>query len=223
MNQYKFLKSIPLLGGIILFIYLLLKPNKMEAKESSKVLTADSPLMLKFMNHVFKWEGKTSSDPDDTTAAKCVPLGNIHTNMGVTFCTYKEMAERLGLPPTYEYFSKNLTKNDVRLFIYEFLKKGGFLDFFPKLSIAMLETMWLSGKERAYICLQRAMKDLGYSVGIYKTQSLVNLVNSQDQNKLVLLYWKHRKAHLDALAVKKPKYKNGWVNRYNDFEKNYLI
>ena len=61
------------------------------------MITATSNKWGDFTRHILRWEGKTSSDPRDT-ASSCYP-GGIHTNKGVTFCTFKALAGKLGITP----------------------------------------------------------------------------------------------------------------------------
>lgn len=190
--------------------------------ESDKKLI-DTDIFKKFMAHVFKWEGKTSSDRKDTTAAKCVKPGEIHTNMGVTYCTYKQYAKLFNLNPSYESFL-SLDKLDVEKFIIHFMEGNNFQRFSPHIAIALTETAWLSGGQRPYTLLRAAAASFGIAVKTFDAPTVVR-INNLDQKELFKRYWILRKQHLENLindpSGKWYPFRNGWRNRYKDFETNY--
>jgi len=182
------------------------------------MLNNNSNSWVNYIKHVLFWEGKTSSNPNDS-AAKCVNSGQIHTNKGVTFCTFKANAIKLGiLPVTYERFLQ-LTEEEAAKFLYKFyqLSKG---DQLPnKLALAITEAAWLSYTDRAYKHLRDALNKLGYPVTTNK-EAIIK-ANILDTDLIVKEYQKERKKFFDYLVTipKNKNFKNGWYNRLNAFNK----
>ena len=180
----------------------------------------DSNKFLDYTKHILRWEGKTSKDPKDT-ASKCVDAGQIHTNKGVTFCTFKDNALRLNITPvTYERFL-NLTDEDVAKFIYSYYKNVGGQNFNDSLALAMTESAWGSGTERAYKHLYDALEDLGQKATT-KTEAVIN-ASKIPEKVLFDLYLSKRREYLQFLG-KSPKYSkfiDGWMNRFKSFYTNF--
>lgn len=179
-----------------------------------------APLFKKYVDFVLSWEGGKSNDPRDS-AAKCAPFpGAYHTNMGVTFCTYSQMATIFGLEPTYQAFLK-MTKDDVSNFIYQFYWSVSGPNLPDKLAIAMTEAAWGSGNSKAIKTLQEVLNEMGQRVdvdGIVGPETLA-AVNRVDQDKLYKYYVTQRKSDLLYLGTL-PQYsmfRKGWINRINDF------
>jgi len=174
-----------------------------------------------FVKHILKWEGKQSKDPRDT-AAKCVSAGQIHTNRGVTFCTFKTMAAGLGITPvTYDRFLK-LTDQEAARFIYRFYTdvKGSQLP--DSVALAMTEAAWGSGSTRAFKHLRDALTDLGRPV----TNNLqaISAASAVDTTRLFKAYQDRRKQYLQTTLGSQPKYAvfvRGWINRLNDFTQKF--
>ena len=186
------------------------------------MITAVSKKWTDYTKHVLKWEGKTSKDPDDKTAAKCVSPGMIHTNKGVTFCTFKQMASSLGIfPVTHARFLK-LTDSEVAKFIYRFYQNVNGSTFPDSIAIAMVETAWLSGKERGEKHLIEALNDIGHTV--YTIQEAAREAANINEQQLFDAFIKRRWAYLiDYLgnSANYAKYKNGWRNRLTEFKTKY--
>jgi lysozyme family protein len=126
------------------------------------MISAASNTWSKYTAHILRWEGKTSSDPRDT-AANCYP-GGVHTNKGITFCTFKTLAPKLGISPvTHDRFLK-LTDQEVGLFIYEYYKSVKGPELPDSVAVAMTEAAWGSGASRAFTHLRDALRDLGKPV-----------------------------------------------------------
>lgn len=185
------------------------------------MLYNDSNNWQNFIKHVLYWEGGTSRSPKDTTAAKCVEAGQIHTNKGVTYCTFKDRADKLGISPvTYERFL-NLTAEDSAKFLYTFYNSVNASKFSDSLGLALTEAGWMSGSDRAFKHLYDALKNLG--------QDAKNKTEAIEKSKLLpekMLfdeYVKVRRAYLNFLTSS-PKYapfKNGWNNRLKSFYDNF--
>lgn len=190
------------------------------------MLQNNSTKWLNYIPHVLKWEGKTSNDPGDKTAAKCIPYPKFHTNKGVTYCTFKAMAADLGITPvTYEKFVK-LTDAEVAKFIYRFYTNVEGSKYPDSIAIAMVETAWLSGKQRAFKHLQEALRDLGKNIAVTQDSNTetVQAAASVPEQKLFDAFIARRWAYLIDYLGNSPnykKFKNGWTNRLNDFKSKY--
>ena len=175
----------------------------------------------KFVKHILKWEGKQSKDPRDT-AAKCVSAGQIHTNRGVTFCTFKTLAASLGITPvTYQRFLQ-LTDLEAAKFIYRFYIDVNGSALPDSIALAMTEAAWGSGSARAYRHLRDALTDLKRPV-INNTQA-ISAANAVDTTRLFKAYQDRRKQYLQTTLGSQPKYAvfvRGWINRLNDFTQQF--
>lgn len=180
------------------------------------MLYNDSNNWIEYVKHVLQWEGGVSRNPNDT-ASKCVQAGQIHTNKGVTYCTFKDRAGAIGISPvTYDRFL-NLTDEDGAKFLYSFYNQVNASKFSDSIALALTEASWGSGTDRAYKHLYDALKNLG--------QTATSKAEAIEKSKLlpekVLFdeYTKVRRQYLDFLT-KSPKYasfKNGWNNRLKSF------
>lgn len=178
------------------------------------MIAKDTSVWKAYTDHVLLWEGKTSSDPHDTSAAKCVPKGMIHTNKGVTFCTFKSMAASLGITPvTHARFLK-LSDQEVGLFIYDFYKKNKPEHFPDSIGLSLVESRWLSG-DWSVKHLQRALKLP--ETGVVDTK-LINAAKAVPEADLYNTYWAIRDKFFQNLKNSARFYK-GWKNRMNGFHK----
>lgn len=177
----------------------------------------ESSLFANYVQHILRWEGKTSKDPRDT-AAKCYP-GGIHTNKGVTFCTFKQLAPVVGISPvTHDRFLK-LTDQDVgRILFYFYQQVRG--DQVPdSVGLAMTEAAWGSGTSRAFQHLRDSVKALG-KPGISTSQAIAS-ARQIPEKQLFAAYQQSRQAFLNNLGAN-PKYSwalKGWLNRLGAFNK----
>lgn len=174
-----------------------------------------------YTKHILNWEGQLSKDPRDS-AARCVSVGQYHTNKGVTYCTFKENAAKLGITPvTYDRFLK-LTDEEIGRFIYSYYKavSGGQLP--DSIALAMTEAAWGSGTNRAYTHLKDALRDLGY---MPKSNSqAIDQANVANIKQLFDAYNKQRSNYLINTLGAYPAYKpfvKGWTNRLKDFYNNF--
>lgn len=183
------------------------------------MLTVNNSVFLRLTRHILKWEGKTSSDPRDT-AAKCFP-GGIHTNKGITYCTFKELANKVGISPvTHARFLK-LTNAEVNLFIYEFYKMVNGASLKPFLSIAATEAAWASGASRANAQLRETARALGLPART-TAEAVKNLALVSDL-KAFQTFQKIREDFYRKLGAT-PLYSwalKGWLNRINDFNSKF--
>lgn len=182
-------------------------------------LTFTSSKFVNLTKHILISEGKTSSDARDT-AAFCYP-GGIHTNKGITFCTFKAMAREAGITPvTHERFLK-LTDADVARFIYLFYEdiKGSQLP--DSVALAATEAAWGSGPGRALQHLRDSVKDLGKPAAT--TTAAIKAAVTIPERKLFDAYQARREAYLRSLGAQ-PKYTwalKGWLNRLKRFNATF--
>ena len=183
------------------------------------MITANSRTWNNFVRHILKWEGKTSRDPRDK-AAKCFP-GGIHTVKGITFCTFRSLAPKLGITPvTHARFLK-LTDAEVGLFIYEFYKEVRGYEFPSNLALAMTEAAWMSSSSTALSHLRQAMANAGLPART--TKEAIDSTRKLPSVTLFSRYQGVRKAFLESLGKRKDysQYLTGWLNRFNDFNKKF--
>ena len=183
------------------------------------MISAASNKWGEYTRHILRWEGKTSSDPRDT-AASCYP-GGIHTNKGVTFCTFKTLAPKLGIfPITHDRFLR-LTDQEIGLFIYEFYKNVRGAELPDSVALAATEAAWGSGPGRAFQHLRDAVKDLGKPAG--STSQAITSTKTIPEKQLFNAYQARRKAYIESLGSQ-PKYSaflRGWLNRLNSFNRTF--
>ena len=197
------------------------------------IISPEIDKFKEFSKHVLKWEGKTSKDPKDR-AAKCYPNG-IHTNKGVTYCTFKEKAAALGITPvTHDRFLK-LTDAEVRKFIYDYYTKDNFNSLPDAAGLALTEAKWLSGN---YVWSNAidTLKSLGV-VGIPAKKS-TPAYTIEEKNKILASikkvpeatffdkFFEVRTNFFRSIGKgSQSRFLQGWLNRVNDFKnlKNKLI
>lgn len=181
------------------------------------MLSSSSPLWLKYNQHVLTWEGKTSKDPQDG-AAKCVSPGMVHTNKGVTYCTFKQYAASLGITPVTHSRFLSLTDNEVARFIFKFYENIQGHKFPDSIALSLLETHWLSGPDIPKNTLIKALQSFNMNPKSYT--DAIKLSNEVNEKELFKAYNDIRYNFLVNILGSKPKYskyKDGWKNRLNSF------
>jgi len=180
-----------------------------------------------FKNVVLRWEGKTSNKTSDKGALHCAPFaGAYHTNKGVTFCTFKANAKRLKIEPvTYQKFI-TLTDEEVKRFVWDFMRSVNAEQFKDSVSLALTEAAWMSSPERAIRQLYQALNKLNYRLPVKNTlsQNVINIVNNINEKLIFDEYIKIRENFLYNILGKNPKYSanvRGWRNRMEDFKKKF--
>lgn len=188
-------------------------------------MTPTSPLFKEYTQFLLRWEGGKSSNRRDT-AASCAPTaGGVHTNKGVTYCTFRDLAGSLGISPvTYERFLA-LTDADVSKFLYKYYQAVRGADLPDKLAISMTEVAWGSGAGQAIKTLQRALNSLGNNLAIDGGFGDLTLkaVKRADPAKLYKAFWEERERWIRNLAAD-PAYSSfgeGWLARIGDFLKRF--
>jgi lysozyme family protein len=183
------------------------------------MINAASTKWGEYTRHILRWEGKTSSDPRDT-ASSCYP-GGIHTNKGVTYCTFKTLAPSLGISPvTHNRFLK-LTDQEIGLFIYEFYKNVRGPELPDSVALAATEAAWGSGPGRSLQHLRDAVKDLGRPANT--TTQAIQSAKTIPEKQLFNSFQARRKAYIQSLGSqsKYASFLKGWMNRLKAFNTNF--
>jgi len=183
------------------------------------MIASNSNTWNNFTRHILRWEGKTSKDPRDT-AASCYP-GGIHTNKGITFCTFKQLAGKLGITPVTHARFLQLTDQEVGLFIYEFYNAVRGAELPDSVALAATEAAWGSGPGRALQHLRDSVRDLGKPVTT--TTAAIKAASSLPQRQLFDAYQQRRRAFIESLGAQ-PKYAmflRGWLNRLRSFNTTF--
>ena len=182
------------------------------------MVTRSSSLFQQLVRHVLKWEGKTSSNPNDG-AASCFP-GGIHTNKGVTFCTFRSLARKLGITPVTHARFLQLTDREVQLFIYEFYKQYA-QGLKPYLSIAAAETAWMSGEKWVNHHLREAARIL--NLPATTTAQAIRSLNTVSDKVAYDAFQRVRNRFITTISAypRNATFANGWRNRLNDFNKKF--
>lgn len=185
-------------------------------------MTSDSPLFRDYLSYLLKEEGGKSSNTRDS-AAQCAPYtGAVHTNKGVTFCTFRTYAGTLNvLPVTYEHFL-NLTDAEAAKFLYLYYQGAGGDQLPDWLGISMTEVAWGSGPEIAVKTLQRALNALGASLRVDGVLGPLtrHAVNITDRRALFQAFWKERDRWLRSLDDWKI-FGENWSSRMARFIKRF--
>jgi lysozyme family protein len=179
------------------------------------MLTINSPIFQEYAKHILKSEGKTTNNPKDTTAAKMVPAGAIHTNRGVTWYVYRDNAKKLGLNPSYENFVKMYDADAIKFVYLYYTQNAAGLP--PLSSIAVTESAWASGSHRSKLNLIAALKTFGLNVANYNSAVIAS--KKIDDKKLALEIVNQQQQFYKTLATGNPEkygsFLKGWTNRSN--------
>lgn len=186
------------------------------------MLTSNSTLFRDYLTYLLAREGGKSSNQQDN-AAGCAPQpGGVHTNKGVTYCTFKAYAQGLGVVPvTYEHFLK-LTDAEAAKFLYLYYQGAGGPKLPDWLGISMTEVAWGSGPEVAVKTLQRALNSLGNHLVVDGDLGPLTLqgVARTDGRSLFNAFWKERLRWLKTLDDWQYYGKN-WSDRITIFMKKF--
>jgi lysozyme family protein len=179
------------------------------------MLSINSNIFNEYANHVLDVEGGKTSNVKDTTAAKQVAAGQVHTNRGITWNVYQALASKLGLQNDYNSFL-NLTKDQAKKFIYQYYLDNA-KDLPDQTAMAVTESAWASGPSQAANNLIHALTKLGYPTKTRKAAALIaSKVNDKD---LAIAVAKEQQLKYETLAKLNPgKYGDflkGWTNRTN--------
>ena len=176
------------------------------------MLSITSPLFQAYVKHNASAEGGKSSNPKDT-ASKYVQPGQVHSNRGVTWNTYKSLASKLGLNPDYNSFL-NLTKDDAVKFIYQYYLDNA-KDLPDQTGIAVTESAWASGGSRGTTNLINAVNSFDKNVKTRKAAAMA--AKTIDDKKLAIAVNSEQKKFYDFLVKDDPgKYSTflkGWKDR----------
>lgn len=187
------------------------------------MLSLTDPLFQKYAKFVGFAEGGLSKDPRDN-ARKCVPPGMYHTNRGVTFCTYKSMAQSLGLAPTYNRFLM-LTKDDANKFLHAYYRGASKGITNPITQFIATNIAWGSGQSVVPIIFRATLRE---NMGLTNVRltggmnaDLIKTINAQNPAKLNDELMKRRLQWLKGASTAKDHLK-GWETREAQFRKEFM-
>jgi len=189
------------------------------------MLLPGSAKFVKYAAYIRKWEGGVSKDPNDSAASYVKP-GQIHTNRGIIWPTFKTYAPKLGIQPTYENFIK-LTEKQADQIVYFFYLacKGDKLN--DEIGLTLTEFTWGSGLGYTQRALRSALRQMGYDkidpTGAINA-AVIMAANQANQKQLYTKLWENRKAFLISITQTRPankKFLKGWLNRWENFQKEF--
>lgn len=194
------------------------------------ILSQNDPKFKAFAKHVLLWEGKTSSDPQDG-ASKCYP-GGIHTNRGVTYCTFLSRAKKLGIEPVNHQRFVAMTDSDAIKFLYDIYTENPWKILKPGPAIIMTEASWGSGAWVWNNALE-TLKQLNIDTGIISRNPSRRMYTKAEQNKIIdaikklpakIFHDKFVNVRTQWLSnlgdqPNYKKYKRGWLNRMESYKK----
>lgn len=187
-------------------------------------------MIEKLIPFIQEQEGGLSRDPEDNASSNPCPYpyngkSGYHTNMGVTWTTFLEMANKVGYQPTSNNFYKMSFK------IWFGILQNGYMKSYPLDSISNLPRIqaviitwaWgsgVSGSEHYLAKFQRKYWGLKDS-DITKTEIIQNFksrVTTLNESKVFNALCDQRAIDFSHMADF-PKYKNGWLSRLAKFRK----
>jgi len=192
--------------------------------------------------HVLKWEGGYSADPNDTASSdstsRFMKWGKsnypIHTNKGITWGTWKSVANRLGLEKTENAFL-NMTDEQwgkiFKLNYWNYIQADKILS--QPIAEFLVEIGWGSGfggARREYSAMQRWLTEKGYNAGAadgYIGNNTIKALNSflkdkgaKGEKELYDFLFNERDKSLKGKATAASHYR-GWYNRISDHYKKW--
>ena len=177
-----------------------------------------------YRDEVFNAEGGLSSDKNDAAAAdiKGIKGAKYHTNMGLRYKTYKELAKKvLGVNPNYKHF-ENLSEDDLKAFQdYYWRASGAHMVKDSRLGFIMFHNMWggTNWKRMANYINER------YDVSLKDKDDIIEFMNEQDTNDAVKILGDHLydwrlTEYLPSTPTWK-KHGNGWTIRENRMRETF--
>ena len=188
------------------------------------MLRFEDPLFQRYAKFVGISEGGLSKDPDDPAASQVQP-GQYHTNMGVTFNTFKSYAKSLGVLPAYSTFI-GLTKGQADRILYAYYQDAakGIND--PITGLILTNIKWGSGNVLGHHT-RAALNKIGVKVNAVGNldDSIRRTINEQNTVKFNQALMQARREFLESLAkrrAKSQKYLKGWLNREDRFKAEFI-
>jgi lysozyme family protein len=187
------------LSGAIILVIIFLSKKKLQNMN----LTEDQ-VLSKLIPYMLKAEGGLSNDPKDSASKFPSPtVQKYHTNKGITYKTFINLASKLGYDPTIQNFLS--MPNNIFLKIY----KNGYYNNSNLTTNPLLKayiSLWLWGGWNKTIITPIQIKNILNA----------NLTDLEKLKKLVDL----RIIYFNAITKANPDYKKflkGWTNRANEF------
>ena len=206
------------------------------------ITNSEHPKFKAYAGHVFYNEGPMGDDPNDH-AASCVAnltganvakrgkAGRpIHTVKGITYCTFKSDAARLGITPVNHARFVSMTTDDATKFLFDIFKNKPWANTKDSVGLALAETAWGSGDGRVWPTIIDTLNVLQIPTIAKKAKltqytaadkkKLIDQVNKVPEKIFFEAYWQVRYNWLDALG-RTPygsRYRNGWLRRQREFK-----
>jgi hypothetical protein len=163
-----------------------------------------------------------------TFTYKGVTAKDWHTNKGIIYPTFKEIAPLVGINPTADNFFKMTDQDWKKIFNKIWERAGGFENKSTALANIIFQSRWGTGPAALTIYLDDWYKEY---FGIEpKTFSAIAALNNKafengEEKKLFDFLWNKRYKFLEDLGDKQPDNKKGWLSswkRFNAFNQQYL-
>jgi len=197
------------------------------------------PNYLDMFEHLAKWEGGLSRDPDDKASEYPCPFSHggkkgWHTNKGVTWRTFEAAAKLMGWPLSNGDRFFNLTDEDAQL-IFKVLywdKVDG--DNYLSQAISNIFTQWawgsgVGGYDRvnkrwvgALGLARDYLRSKGYTVEKFvQVRIAINAEITKSGAKQIfeeiMTFRKNFLISISKPGSKNERFRNGWMNRHNEF------
>jgi len=174
--------------------------------------------------YIFKAEGELSRAKTDTASKNPAPYiykgkTGWHTNKGVTWSAFKNLAPILG----YEANATNFfTMPDIvwnKIFNHFGKSIGADKVKSDVIALALLDWAWASGDGMARLWINRLFKK-HFGVNVKTNAQIVAFINAQEEHSFFQKFVDIRKEHF-ATLMKSPKYaaNKGWLTRMDDLRK----
>lgn len=189
-----------------------------------KIMKAE--YLNKFINHIKTWEGGLGDSPDDTGAINnggYAPGTNYHTNMGITWGTFKHYCQINGITPTTQKFIKMPNELWLDIFKSLFWEKwdlNRLFDVYPRFAFFVAECAFMSGNGGAEKFLAQYLRHKGVVDSNITPKEITNHL-LLDKNKYHITLKdlvEYRKEYIKSFKGYK-KFGRGWTNRLNAFLK----
>ena len=174
-------------------------------------------------DYIKRWEGGLSKDRNDPAAVDPVPDGSgYHTNIGVTWATFKGLAKQAGYIATPELFYRMPKETWLKIY------KQGYWDPMNADNInsqgiaeLLVDFAWGSGPGTAARVTQRYLAGKGFKIAVdgrfgpASTKALNDAIKKFGAKQVFDDLWNLRLNYLKSLSGWQ-NYGFGWSNRMND-------
>jgi lysozyme family protein len=151
---------------------------------------------------------------------KGVTASDWHTNKGITWPTFKEIAPKVGVPPTCERFFQMSDEDWKKIFNEIWRRAGGYEIENTALANLVFQMRWGSGPDTAIKLLGKWLQEYADIKKPANSAAVALSINSiantpQRARDLFDFLWLKRKNFL--ISLNQPANINGWLNGWNKF------